>query len=518
MKPNRRRFLKATSAGALASALGRETPAYGAAQPAASPAPATSGFGTKRNLIAEENAKEGSLDWQLTRVRLDGTKAFRSSIIEGYCSKQSVRAGESIEFFVSAKPAARFELEIFRTGYYGGRGARLMTKLGPFDGKTQEAPPVGEKRLRECQWESCASLTIPKDWVSGVYLGRLTTLASGPDLPWWQSYVIFIVKDDRAADVLFQCSDNTWQAYNRWPDDYSLYTDPRAAHAPDVSVSFDRPYGKYAQIFDAPQSIGSGEYLLWEFPLAYWLEQHGYDVTYGSNADTMEPAHLTRCRTFLSVGHDEYWDVRQYHTVKDALTGGMRALWLSGNSVFVVSPFSPSARGAANRTITRETLFGGLTQDELLAAGKVFGDYPPRGPDESLIIGARSIVPFNGGGDWICTRPDHWVFEGTGMKKGDPIRGLVGWEHHGAPANLPGLEVLAEGTVWAGGTRPAHWTATLFHGPKGNLVFNAATIFWTQGLSSPPGHMLPWSHWSRPHGVDARVQRITQNVLARALA
>jgi hypothetical protein len=29
--------------------------------------------------------------------------------------------------------------------------------------------------------------------------------------------------------------------------------------------------------------------------------------------------------------------------------------------------------------------------------------------------------------------------------------------------------------------------------------------------------MLPWSHWSRPHGPDARVQRITKNVLQRAL-
>jgi hypothetical protein len=30
--------------------------------------------------------------------------------------------------------------------------------------------------------------------------------------------------------------------------------------------------------------------------------------------------------------------------------------------------------------------------------------------------------------------------------------------------------------------------------------------------------MLPWSHWSRPQGVDDRVQRITANLLKRALA
>ena len=27
-----------------------------------------------------------------------------------------------------------------------------------------------------------------------------------------------LVRDGRPADILFQCSDNTWQAYNRWGD------------------------------------------------------------------------------------------------------------------------------------------------------------------------------------------------------------------------------------------------------------------------------------------------------------
>ena len=52
---------------------------------------------------------------------------------------------------------------------------------------------------------------------------------------------------------------------------------------------------------------------------------------------------------------------------------------------------------------------------------------------------------FNGGGDWTVVKPNHWMFKGTGMKKGDAIPGIVGWEHHGAPAKLPGLEIVAEG-------------------------------------------------------------------------
>ncbi len=48
-------------------------------------------------------------------------------------------------------------------------------------------------------------------------------------------------------------------------------------------------------------------------------------------------------------------------------------------------------------------------------------------------------------------------------------------------------------------------------------MFNAATIFWAQGLSMPPGYTLPWSHGNRPHGPDSRVQQITHNLLRRAI-
>jgi hypothetical protein len=65
--------------------------------------------------------------------------------------------------------------------------------------------------------------------------------------------------------------------------------------------------------------------------------------------------------------------------------------------------------------------------------------------------------------------------------------------------------------------RLGKYAATIFEGPKKNIVFNATTIFWSQGLSNPPGHMIPWSHYSRPHGPDERVQQITANALKRAL-
>jgi hypothetical protein len=468
--------------------------------------------------IAVENRKPGTTDWQLTRVRIDKPTGYRAPHVEGYCSHQSVEPGDRLDIMVSTDPAARFQIEIFRSGYYGGCGARLMTTIGPIQGKTQPTPPVGEKRLRECQWDPSASLKIPSDWTSGVYLGRLTTLPENDTVPYWQSYIVFIVRDRRPADILFQCSDNTWQAYNRWPDGYSVYTDPKGGQGPWSDVSFDRPYGKYCQIFENPMSVGSGEWLLWEFPLAYWLEQHGYDVTYCSNSDMLKPDHGLKCKSFISVGHDEYWDIRQYNSVVAMRDAGVSLLFLSGNSVCWVSPFKPSTSGRPNRVTFRGGPYGG-THKWAEGREKDHGPFPERGPDEGYLMGSRNVEPVNGGGDWIIVKPDHWIFDGTGVKRGDRVPGLVGWEYHGdPPADLPGLEIVAEGTAWVGGTRPQHWTATVYPGPKNNFVFNASTIFWSQGLSTPPGHWLPWSHFSRPHGPDARVQRITENVLRRAIA
>ncbi|MBK8090941.1 MAG: hypothetical protein IPK32_02785 [Verrucomicrobiaceae bacterium] len=470
------------------------------------------------SLIRTENAHAGA-SFQLTRMIPDGAKSYRTSRIEGYCSHQSVKAGEVLKIFVSTKPTAKFIIDIFRMGYYGGAGSRLMRSVGPLQGQTQPVPEMAAQRLRECAWEASTELEIPADWPSGVYLGRLSTLPDSAELPYWQSYVVFIVKDDRPADILFQCSDNTWQAYNRWPVDESLYTDPRAAHAPGVSVSFDRPYGKYVQIFDQPLSMGSGEFLLWEFPICYWLEKEGYDVTYCSNVDNLDAANLSRVKAMISPGHDEYWDVRQFQNVKTAIEKGLSVLWLSANDVYMVTPFTANAEGQPNRRLTRETCYGEFREEEKAAYSKVLGPFENPGPDERQIIGARTIVPFNGGGDWTCALPDHWLFEGTGMKKGESIPGLVGWEFHGDPdTGRKGLEVVAEGHVWAGGTRLGKYAATIFSGPEGNIVFNASTIFWGQGLSMPPGHMTPWSHYSRPHGPDARVQRITANALRRALS
>jgi hypothetical protein len=457
------------------------------------------------NLIVEENQRPGTRDWMLRESRIDPASRYRSPWIEGYCSHRSVRAGDRITFHVSTNPASPFTLDIYRTGYYGGNGGRLVKRLGEFAGKTQPDPPVGPKRLRNCEWEASDELQIPRDWLSGVYLGVLTALESG-----LQSYVIFIVRDDRPADIIFQCSDNTWQAYNRWPNQFALYDD--GTHewywGGDVQVSFNRPYGKYCQILDAPLSLGSGEWLLWEFPLAFWLESLGYDVTYISNHDTHhDPKGLRRAKGILSVGHDEYWTIEMFENVQAAVADGVSVAFLSGNAVC-----------------------GRVKFDDQLPAFERVGVFGPPGgtrefehmstlehvrPYANELVGAHSTGPVTGGADWTCRLPDHWLFADTGMRAGDSIPGLVGWEYHGDPAAIAGLEVVASGPTQnaPGDPNGGNYTATIYPGPKGNFVFNAATIWWADGLSAPPGYLRP-QVYTTPKGPDERVQQITRNLLA----
>ncbi len=496
---NRREILRTAAAGSLArSVYSQAVPAQ--AKNAADPA-----------RIRRENAMPGTRDWMTTNVRIDPKTRYRCPWIEGYASRTSVRPGESITLHVSTNPASRFLIDVYRLGYYQGHGGRLVMKIGPLDGSVQPDPPVGPQRLRECAWAPCTTIGIPDDWVSGVYVAKLTALRER-----LQSYIVFVVKDDRQCDFLFQVSDTTWNAYNRWPSQFSLYDDGKKEWywGPNVRTSFDRPYGKYCQVVDAPLSVGSGEFLLWEFPLAYWMEQHGYDVSYISNLDTHAgPSDLRRAKGWLSVGHDEYWSLSMFETMKNMVSEGMNLAFLAGNSICGVIDIHPSSDGRPGRIIERVGRFGSPRKEEIEKGFPEEALFTKNGPNEATLMGAQSTYPVTGGGAWICRKPDHWLFAGTGMKRGDGIPGLVGWEWHGEPAPIPGLEVVASGKT----TSPraeGNYTATIYPGPRGNIVFNAATIWWADGLSEPPGYVRP-AVYTRPQGPDPRVQRITRNLLDR---
>ena len=231
------------------------------------------------NPIQIENAKPGSTDWLLTRVVRHDDEIYelgwhRRKGIEAYTSRTSIKAGERLDVHVSTYPVNQYSVSIYRMGYYGGAGARLMRSLGPLQGTTEPDPKDGDRNLVECKWKVGFSLDIPQDWVSGVYLGKLSTLpaAAGQYLDLEMksdAYFVFIVRDDRRADLLFQASDMTWLSYNRWPQWRSLYdlgTAPWGASNAKVGydVGFDRPYR--ALLERLPRGLPSSDQRLGRIP------------------------------------------------------------------------------------------------------------------------------------------------------------------------------------------------------------------------------------------------------------
>src|SRR5215471_2359038 len=98
---NRRSLLKATTGTALGAILSRDGSA------AESPRP------RKPDLIRAENEKPGTEDWMLSNTRVAPGSKYRCPWVEGFCSKTSVRAGESLAVMVSTNPPSRVTIDVY---------------------------------------------------------------------------------------------------------------------------------------------------------------------------------------------------------------------------------------------------------------------------------------------------------------------------------------------------------------------------------------------------------------------
>jgi hypothetical protein len=241
--------------------------------------------------VAVENTKPGTTAWQLTNPATMFTSNdlnpadYANAEIQGYASLTSVNQGGSIDFHVRTINTNSYTLSVFRMGWYSGTGGRLM--LGPvtLPGVVQPMPPApvyppSGTGIVECNWSVSYSLTVPTDWVSGVYLVKLSLSSPAKD-----SYIVFVVRDDaRNSPLLFQSSVATYQAYNEWGGS-SLYTNTSAGDKTGVKVSFNRPYWR---------NFGAGDFISlngapgYEMQMLRWLEREGYDVTYATDIDTHE--------------------------------------------------------------------------------------------------------------------------------------------------------------------------------------------------------------------------------------
>ena len=433
-----------------------------------------------------ENQRAGSSGWQLPqsgrKVADDVTRQ-----VKGYADATSVNKGGEIGFHVSVNPAQKFRAQIWRLGYYGGTGGRLVTtsdwvKAAPGDRCLAPADGYAEYGLVECHWAESLRVPIPQTWVSGMYLALLTNEAG------FNNYVPFTVRDDaRKAEILVVEPHTTWQAYNQFPYDgkvgKSLYGGygpkvRRADGAEAVKVSFDRPY----------MQNGAGHAFFDVYQATFWLEKSGYDLTYVDSLDL----HTGRARPadhrlLLSPGHDEYWSKEMYDRVETAHAGGLNLGFLSTNNIYWSIRLEKSSTGVAHRTVV---CFKSATRDPVKGtlASVLWRD---KGRAEQRLLGSMYNSMVAGTTDWVVRDATAPSYAGSGLVKGSKLPSTIWFEADGIFAKYPKPDARQ---TWELSSSPYKLRSdpsktyiqngVLHQARNGAWVFNAGTGGWSPNLAN----------------------------------
>lgn len=444
--------------------------------------------------------------------------------VVGFTTDISTDVGGVVRFKISTD-APSVQVDVYRLGYYQGNGARRVATLDPVPGQSQPPCLTDEATgLVDCgNWAESATWAVPVTAVSGVYVARVTRSdTSGSSL------VPFIVRqDDSHADIVFQTSDTTWQAYNSWGGN-SLYTGQPVGRA--YKVSYNRPFSTRGTSPEGRDFLFSTEY-----PALRWLEQNGYDISYQSGVDTDRLGSLlVNHRTFLSVGHDEYWSGGQRANVEAARDAGVNLAFLSGNESYWKTRYEPSidGTGTSSRTLVsyKETRAGVKIDPSPEWTGTWrdprFSPPSDGGRPENSLSGTRFMVnccnstltvPADDG------RMRFWRNTGVGdLGPGQTATlapNTLGYEWDEMPDDAsapPGLVPLSTTTTDVteylqdyGATvapgRSTHHLA-LHRTASGALVFSAGTIQWAWGLDSV--------HDGPASAPDPSMQQATVNLFA----
>lgn len=454
-----------------------------------------------RNQIVAENARAGSEAWKLTNPAGAGE-------VEGYASTTSAAAGEGFTIHVSST-APRFRGWLYRLGWYGGLGGRELAALPVQDTIAQPAPTMDERGMVRCAWSPAYTLTVEPEWVSGLYLVRLQTEYDDPARVPEDSYVTFVVRDDtRTGHIVLQTAVATYQAYNTWGGK-STYVDVATGEYADRAraVSYDRPYG---------DGVGSGQVLFWDYSLVRWLEGSGYDVSYATNLDLDrgDPG-LMQAGVIISGGHDEYWSQAMRDHAEQALASGTSLMFLGSNAVYWRVRFEDDGR-----VMVCYKDAGPLSFDPMVdpaATTRLYRD-PIVGQPEQALVGQmyntwNSLPNFS----LRVTNTHLWPFAGTGLRDGDELGGLVGYEMDQVFEGQDNVSpvILAESPILGADGQPYVSHVTLYR--RGTAwVFASGTNSWSWGLDDLDLAFLPSNLWHQV--ASPALRRLTSNLLAAMLA
>lgn len=460
----RRRFLKGAATAAAFTAL-----------PGINPFAAVSAGASQQ--IIDENQREGNTGYRLRAPTND------DEVLSGYARQDSVEVGGTLEVCILSKQAANVSAEVYRLGWYGGDGGRLMQRIDPVSvTKTERATTRNDTGETDLRLAPAMQIAIPADWLSGLYVIRLEN-GDGVD-----AHVTFAVKDRRQADVVFSQPILTYAAYaaTPGPNGKSLYdhnsngTQTSRGTTRATEISLDRPY----------RANGSGDLFVFDHHLVMWIEQQGYDVTYVTNLDIdREPATLRRCKVAVVSGHDEYWTQSMMDAYLDARDAGVHIANLGANNGYWRVRVTPSRDGRARRKVICFKYAEGEASDTPTVLFKDT-DTPPQalfGVDFMDFFSDTETGPY---APIVPVEVEHWFWKGADALRDQPIVGapIMGYEvdrrnfGQELPANTE--YTLLASSPFEGESKGRNWChSVIYRSNSGAWVFSAGTTSWGWGLN-----------------------------------
>lgn len=449
------------------------------------------------NPVVLENCFPGTPGWNVTNAG-----SVVGGGIEGFATAPSINKGESVDLKVKSGDPSTFRIEIYRSGYYGGDGARLFSVVHGLPGVLQPlCVKDSQTGLIDCSnWSTSATITTTASWPSGVYLLRLVREDTGSD-----NHIMLVVRDDaRTADVLYGVSFSNYQAYNNYGgkslyDSNSTGGTTVAGTTRAVKVSYDRP-------FEQPRSGQRDWYTRIEHPAVNWLEREGFDTAYQSNTDMeRNGARVRNYKSYFSTAHDEYYSAAMRNALAQARDSGVGLFFSGSNHVYWKIRFedSPVAGGLDRVQVCYKSTQSGGPDPSGIPTGTWRDPAGANQPENALsgvmYIGDADntffplIVSAAEGADriWRYTGLDT-LAPGTTERVGSTI---VGWEWDARVANgvePAGVKTLASSPVTGNliqdhGARQTPGSATThvvkYTAPGGALVFSTGTNYWARGLA-----------------------------------
>jgi hypothetical protein len=433
-----------------------------------------------------ENSLPGDKNWW---IKNQG----RPDAIMGYAGQVSVLPGEPIHLYVSTT-SREFSVKAFRMGWYRGDLGRKVWESKDARGHRQRAATrLHETNTVRTDWGR--SMTIPTcGWPAGSYLLRLDAQSG-------QRYVPITVRSaSTAGKVVLKSGVSTWQAYNTWGG-YDLYKGPNGSYdTRALVVSLDRPFDQ------------SGAYLfmVYERKLVNLAERMGLPLAYLTSMDIARDGRaLDGAHALVSPGHDEYWTPQERIHVAEARDRGTNLAFLGANAMFRRVRLEPSALGASRQVICYKTdyvhdpMYG---KDDAL----VSNDFrePPHPDPESSVTGV-TFESYPTVADYVVTRPQAWMFRGTGVSEGDRFKALVGIEYDRVNPAFPlerPIEIVAHSPLTCQGVKSYSDTAYYTH-HGGAGVFSVGTMRWVESFAAP------LYHWGITRQCGRFTRRVTANVL-----